>query len=205
MLNSALAIIRDEHRSLAAVVQGLRYLIQGMRECHAKSDFKLLRAMICYFEEFPEKLHHPKEDAYLFASLRRRTDEADRVIAELEQQHISAARDVRNLEFALDRYEAGKPGGLEKFAAAAEKFSEETLTHMALEENTVIPLAMKHLTAEDWVEIGAAFGKNGDPRFEADADQEYRELFSRIVNLAPPGKPGLASIQRRQAGRSHPD
>lgn len=53
-------------------------------------------------------------------------------------------------------------------------------------ENTLIPLARKHLTAEDWVEIGAAFGENGDPRFDAGTDHECHDLFSRIVNLAPP-------------------
>lgn len=41
MLNSALAIIRDEQRSLAAVVHGLRYLIREMRERLAAPDFRL--------------------------------------------------------------------------------------------------------------------------------------------------------------------
>jgi hypothetical protein len=28
---------------------------------------------------------------------------------------------------------------------------------------------------------------NGDPRFSVDADEEYRQLFTRILNLAPEG------------------
>lgn len=186
MLNSALAIIHDEHRSLAAVIHGLRYLVREMREGHAKPDFKLLWAMTFYLAEFPEKLHHPKEDAYLFARLRQRTDAADPVVAELERQHQASAKGVRDLELALGYFEAGMPGGLDRFSAVAEKFAEDALKHMAFEENTVIPLARKHLTTEDWVEIGAAFSENGDPRFDAEADHECRDLFSRIVNLAPP-------------------
>jgi len=186
MLNSALVTIRDEHRSLAAVVHGLRYLVREMRERNAKPDFRLLWAMIFYLEEFPEKMHHPKENAYLFARLRQRTDEADTVIAELERQHLAGARHIRDLELALGHYEAGMPDGLDRFSAAVEKFAEEILKHMALEENTVIPLARKHLLAEDWVEIGAAFNENGDPRFDVETDHECRDLFSRIVNLAPP-------------------
>ncbi|MCM2308223.1 MAG: hypothetical protein NDI91_12280 [Sulfuritalea sp.] len=46
--------------------------------------------MIFYLEE-PPKLHHPKENAYLFASLRERTHEADEVIAHLEQEHVAGA------------------------------------------------------------------------------------------------------------------
>lgn len=186
MLNSALAIIRDEHRSLAAVIHGLRYLLREMREKGARPDFRLLWAMIFYLDEFPEKMHHPKENAYLFARLRQRTGEADAVVAELERQHLAGSRHVREMELALGHYEAGMPDGLEKFAAAVESFAEETLKHMALEESTVLPLAAKYLTPADWVEIGAAFSENGDPRFDAETDHECRDLFSRIVNLAPP-------------------
>ena len=186
MLNSALAIIRDEHRSLAAVVHGLRYLVREINEGNSKPDFRLLWAMIFYLDEFPEKLHHPKENTYLFARLRQRTREADAVIAELESQHVVGARHIRELELALGHYEAGMPDGLEAFSAAVDKFADETMKHMALEESTVLPLAKEHLTGADWVEIGAAFSENGDPRFDTEADQECRDLFTRIVNLAPP-------------------
>ena len=186
MLNSALSVIHDEHRSLAAVVHGLRYLVRESQTKNSRPDFRVLWAMIFYLEEFPEKMHHPKENTYLFARLRQRTHDADVILAELEQQHSAGAQHVRDLELALGHYEAGKPDGLEKFSAAVAKFSDEILKHMAFEESILIPLAQKHLTAEDWVEIGAAFSENGDPRFDAGADHEFRDLFSRIVNLAPP-------------------
>lgn len=186
MLNSAIATIQDEHRSLSAVVHGLRYLIRETREHGAAPDFKLLWAMIYYIEAFPEKLHHPKEDEYLFRALARRTQAADEVIRDLRQQHIDGAAHVKALEQALGHYEAGVPDGFEMFANAVEKFAEETWKHMNLEEKVIIPLAKEHLTAQDWVEIGQAFAANGDPRFGTESDHEFRDLFSRIVNLAPP-------------------
>jgi hemerythrin-like domain-containing protein len=142
--------------------------------------------MIYYIDAFPEKLHHPKESAYLFARLRLRTHEADEVLNELEKQHVDGAQQVRELEHALGYYEADKPDGFKVFAAAIEKFAEETWHHMNLEEKVIIPLAKKHFTPEDWAEIAQAFGENGDPRFGAEPDHEFRDLFSRIVNLAPP-------------------
>lgn len=186
MLNSALAIIHDEHRSLAAIVHGLKYILREVREKDVAPDFRLIWAMIYYIDAFPEKLHHPKENAYLFAKLRQRTREADPVLDELEKQHTEGSHDIRELEHALGYYEADKPNGFEVFAAAVEKFSELTWQHMNLEEKVVIPLAKKYLTPEDWVELAEAFGENGDPRFGAEPDHEFRDLFSRIVNLAPP-------------------
>jgi len=186
MLNSALAIIQDEHRSLGAVVHGMKFLVREMREKNAKPDFKLLWAMLYYMEAFSEKLHNPKEDAYLFARLRLRTHEADATLDELERQHIESGTHLRALEHALGEMEAGRPGGLEAFAVAADRHADEAWQHMALEERVVIPLAKQYLSAEDWVDIARAFGENGDPRFGAEPDHEFRNLFSRIVNLAPP-------------------
>lgn len=194
MLNAALTIIQDEHRSLAAVVHGLKYLIREIREQRAAPDFKLLWAMIYYIDAFPEKLHHPKENAYLFSRLRMRTHEADSVLDELERQHVEGAQHVKALELTLGHFEAGAANGFEQFASAVDKFGDEIWNHMNLEEKVVIPLAKTYLTAGDWVDIAEAFGQNGDPRFSANPDHEFRDLFSRIVNLAPPpigvGPPG---------------
>lgn len=186
MLHRALAIIHDEHRSLGAVLHGLRFLLREMQEKGAAPDFRLLWAMLYYMDNFSERLHNPREDAYLFARLKERTHEADEVIAVLEKQHLESGSHLRNLEQALGALEAGAPDGLQNFAAAAEKLVDEAWQHMNLEEKTVIPLAKQHLTAEDWVAIAEAFGEHGDPRFGSKPDHEFRDLFTRIVNLAPP-------------------
>lgn len=186
MLNRALAILQDEHRNLSAVLHGLRYLARDMQEKGTPPDFKLLWAMLYYLDAFSERLHNPREDAYLFARLRARTHAADEVIATLERQHAESQAHTRQLEQALGQLEAGAPGGLAAFAAAAEHLAEEAWEHMSLEEKVVIPLAKQHLTAEDWVGIAEAFGEHGDPRFGPKPDHEFRDLFTRIVNLAPP-------------------
>jgi uncharacterized protein HemY len=56
---------------------------------------------------------------------------------------------------------------------------------MMLETKVILPAAQKHLTSEDWAVLAHAFARNGDPRFSADADEEYRQLFSSILNHAP--------------------
>ncbi len=186
MLNTALTIILDEHRSMAAITHGLRFLVREMREKGTEPDSKLLWAMLYYIETFPQKLHHPKEEAYLFRRLKMRTHEADKAITEIEAQHRAGVAHVKALEMALGRYEAGAPGGREAFMTTAETFADELAMHMAMEENVIIPIAKQHLQPEDWIEIAQAFSENGDPRFGTEPDQEFRSLFSRIVNLAPP-------------------
>lgn len=186
MLNRALTIIHDEHRSLGAVLHGLRFLVREALATGGELDFKLLWSMIYYMDAFSQRLHDPREEAYLFSRLKERTHEADEIIATLEKQHADSAEQRRRLEQMLGQLEAGVPGSLEAFACEVEQQVEEARQHMKLEETTVIPLAKKHLTTEDWMEIAKAFGEFGDPRFGAKPEHEFRDLFSRIVNLAPP-------------------
>jgi len=189
-------IIREEHRSLAAVIYGLEYLIRETRERKAPPQFPLLRAMLHYIKSFPEALHHPKENMYLFAKLRARTAEFNETLDELERQHVAGGELVAEMEGALGQYEADPAGGFEAFAAAVGRFTALEWPHMTLETKVIIPAALQYLTAEDWTEIGRAFATNGDPRFTVDTEEEYRELFTRILNLSPESLVGGA-VERR--------
>ena len=115
----ALSIIRNEHRSIAAVLHGLTYLVRQIQQSGAKPDFALFGAMIHYIDAFPERFHHPKEDRFLFPALRLRHPESAGVLDQLQAEHEIGAQKIRSLERALLRYRhGGDSGALEAFAAA---------------------------------------------------------------------------------------
>jgi hemerythrin-like domain-containing protein len=89
------------------------------------------------------------------------------------------------MDAALDRYETDPVDGFDRFAEAVKAFAALEWPHMMLETKVILPAAQKYLTAEDWAEMEHAFAQNGDPRFSADADEEYRQLFASILNHAP--------------------
>ncbi|WP_265943375.1 universal stress protein [Dechloromonas sp. A34] len=189
---AALAIIQDEHRSLAAVVRGLLHLVDEAVAGRTAFDVTLARTMIHYIESFPERLHHPKEDAYLFRLLSARTADFDAAIAQLRTQHADGDGLIRAMQQAIDRHVrdgAAGGGSLAAVATAVNAFAEAQWEHMNLEENTILPAACQHLTDEDWAAIHAAFSANGDPRFDADLDDGFKRLYTRIANLVP--QPGL--------------
>ena len=179
------ALIRDEHRTLAALLHALRHLVRELRGGHVKPDFALMRAIIYYIDAYPERMHHPKEELHLFAALERRTHEADEDIRTLRTEHESGGRLIRDLGHELLRYEHEGAAGFATFAAAVETYAAFYYKHMEHEENLILPLALRHLTAEDWQAIDRAFTENRDPLKGVD-EKQFRELFSRIVNLAPP-------------------
>jgi len=182
----AIRIIRDEHRSLAAVLHGMVYLVREIRDRGARPDFALLGAMVYYIDTFPERFHHPKEDKYLFRLLRARCPEAEPLLDRLEAEHRSGAAKIRSLEQSLARFQQGGMNEFPAFAAAVDAYADFHWEHMRAEEKQMLPLAEKHLTADDWVAIDAAFTDHSDPLFGSAVGQAYEELFRRIVNLAPP-------------------
>ena len=182
----AIRIIRNEHRSLSAVLNGMLHLVREIRDRGARPDFHLLGAMIYYIDTFPERFHHPKEDQYLFRLLRVRYPDAGPLLDRLETEHRAGGEKIRTLEQALARYEHGGAAEFSNFAAAVDAYAAFHWDHMKAEEEEVLPLAEKHLSVGDWEAIDAAFLGHTDPMLGAEAGAGYQTLFSRIVNLAPP-------------------
>lgn len=181
----ALAVIRDEHRALTAVLQALQSLARDIRERGVEPDFDLFSLILDYIELVPEKLHHPKEDQYLFKAMRARTAEAGAVLDELEAEHARGDGLIHALRHALARYRVGGARGFEAFAAAVEDYFDFHWKHMRKEEEVVLPLAERVLTGADWEAIDAAFKANDDPLFGPQPREEFRALFQRIVTRAP--------------------
>ena len=182
-MKNAIDIIKGEHRALAAVLSGLSTLVDGIASGKFEADFALLAAMIAYVTEVPEKVHHPKEDAYLFPTLRKRSADAAAILDSLEVEHHVGPQKIAALKSALDDYRAAGAAGLPAFRDAVKAYVDFQWQHMSKEEQHVIPAARDALTAEDWAGIDAAFAANDNP-WEGPAG-EYRQLFTRIVSIAP--------------------
>jgi hemerythrin-like domain-containing protein len=182
----SIRIIHDEHRSLAAVLHGMLYLVRETRLHGASPNFDVLDAMVYYIDTFTERFHHPKEDVYLFRFLQARYPNAASLVEQLETEHRAGVEKIRTLEQALKRYRQGGGRDFPAFAEAVQAYAAFHWDHMRIEEDRLLPLARIHLTPQDWKEIDAAFAGHTDPLLGADARTEYKALFRRIVNLAPP-------------------
>jgi hemerythrin-like domain-containing protein len=181
----ASTIILIEHRSLDAVIHGMLYLVRDVR-LGAKPNFEVFGAMVDYIDAFPERFHHPKEDAYLFKRLRERHAGAAPLLDRLEADHRKGAERVRDLEQALMRYQERGEVEFAAFEKAVIEYADFQWKHMSVEETELLPLARQYLTQEDWQEIDTAFAGNSDPLFGSKAGAEYEDLFRRILKLAPP-------------------
>ena len=184
MKPEAIQIIRDEHLAISAVLYSLRYLVKEMRK-GAAPNFALLRAILDYIVSYPDRWHHPKEDKYLFAAVRRHTREADNLIARLEREHQLGTPMVEDLKKHLVAFQAGDRDAGDAFFATADRYAELEWEHLRTEEEVFMPIAERVLGDAEWAEIAAAFRENDNPLFGIKPKDEAETLYRRILNLAP--------------------
>ena len=186
MSSITLRTIHEEHASLAAVLQSLRLMLNQGPGDEPAAFFDVVRAMLFYIDEFPERQHHPKESQLLFPKVAERAPETAEAIAKLEQDHEGGENAVRELQHLLLGWELMGDARREVFSQALERYIRFYLEHMRLEETVVLPAAQKHLAPADWAEIDAAFAANTNPLAPGQPrDPAYDRLFTRIVMRAP--------------------
>ena len=189
-MHHTLRVIRDEHGVLSAVLRSISLLLSESRRRGVEPDFTIMRAMLFYIDEFPEKVHHKKESELLFPKMRQRSGELAAVLDRLDADHAWSHRAVRELEHQLLALEmmseaADAPSRRERFAAETHDYVAKYLEHIRLEEVEVLPLAERVLSAADWAELDAEFMKNRDPLTHREGDDAFRPLFKRILMTLP--------------------
>jgi hemerythrin-like domain-containing protein len=184
--HTSLQIIRDEHSSLAAMLQSMRMMVARGPVDDARNFFDVLRAMLFYIDEFPERLHHPKESNLLFPRVAKAVPSVMAAIDRLERDHMSGEKMVREVQHLLLAWELLGESRRQVFVDTFNRYIDFYLEHMRLEETVILPEAQKHFSEQDWQELDAAFEKNCDPLTgKYPPDPVYDKLFTRIVMKAP--------------------
>lgn len=208
MEHASLTIIRREHRALSAMLRAIMLLLDGHRRRATLPDFAALRAMLFYVDEFPERLHHPKESRLLFPKLHGRDATTDALLDRLDREHAQGEHAIRELEHALLGFEMMADTDQceprrQVFEQAVRRYVERYLHHMQTEEAHVLPLAEAVLSTADWAELDAAFAANQDPLAGAEPSAEYRPLYLRILHSLP-ALGGVAGALEALAGSGPP-
>ena len=186
MKHRSLEIIRDEHSSLAAMLQSMRMLVDRGPGGDRQGFFDVLRAMLFYIDEFPERLHHPKESELLFPRVKKASPHTADAIARLDRDHHYTEVAVRDIQHLLLGWELMGESRKQVFLHEFTKYVSQYLEHMRLEESVILPEAERTLTEADWKELDAEFEKNCDPLTgKYKPDPVYEQLFTRIVMNAP--------------------
>lgn len=108
-------------------------------------------------------LHHEGEDLLLWPRLLERGgEEAAAIVPTMEAQHQVIEEAHAAVVALLPEWRRTGRGG-EQLADAFEHLRTALIEHMALEESEILPLAQRHVTAAEWMELGE-HGMGGTPK-----------------------------------------
>jgi hemerythrin-like domain-containing protein len=145
-------------------------------------DYEVIRAIISYFELYPELYHHPQEEL-VFAKLKRRDPAAAARVGDLTLEHQKGTQRLRRVAQAIDSVLADREILRQNVDNIVRDFIESERRHIMIEDRDFFPAALKVLKPSDWSEIASASTNHEDPLFSEAAEEIFDALRARILQM----------------------
>lgn len=179
-MSTVMETLRNDHSNFEQLLQLIEAEIDTFERTE-QPDYELLEAAICYFEGYPERVHHPTEDL-VFLRLRVRAPDVTEQLGDLDAAHVGEAEVLRLFADLVRRVMAEREIEREIVIQAARHFIEHLRMHMRMEETEFFPAAEKHLLPEDWDELGRRIADESDTLFGPGVPEEFERLRRYILD-----------------------
>jgi hemerythrin-like domain-containing protein len=172
-------ILLEEHRNIDKLLLVLAQELEVFDRSEVP-DYEILRAVIEYFEDYPESCHHPKEDL-VFEKLKLRDPAEANRVGDAEAEHQIETNRLRRFSQAVEDILAGREFLRQIFHNVAHDFIKHQRQHMEKEERLLFPAAAKALRPEDWAQIDARLNDRKDPLFDGSVENKFHALQRTIL------------------------
>jgi hemerythrin-like domain-containing protein len=170
-----------DHRNMRILLDIIEEEMNAYRNGRVP-DFDLLRMIAQYTLDYPDLVHHPREDQ-VFERLLLRDPEAKAVIGHLVQEHKELSELTRRLAAAISNAARDMELSRDWLDSLAREYLFANRMHMQTEETHLLPRAAAILTNQDWIEIEQNIAQTEDPVFGRKVAEAYLFLYERIVTF----------------------
>jgi hemerythrin-like domain-containing protein len=175
-------LLRREHRNIEKLLLVLEKEL-NVFDRGEQPDYEVIRAVVAYFEVYPEVYHHPQEDV-VFRKLQARDPAAAAVIGDLAGEHRRGAERLRQVSQAIEAVLADRIIPRQTVDSIIRDFIGRERQHMAMEERDFFPAAIKALQPKDWAEIASTLAEpERDPLFSETVEQRFDVVRNHILQL----------------------
>ncbi|MEU8936502.1 hemerythrin domain-containing protein [Streptomyces goshikiensis] len=154
---------RPDTHQMVVIHRGIRReagLLIDLVTATAPGDTARAKVLAEHFRTYRLGLHnhHTGEDEHLWPALLARVDlEAD-IVLRMEEQHERVAATLAAADAALPAWEAtAAEPDRDRLAAVLAEHRAVLVEHLDEEEESLLPLADRHLTAQEWAAMGEHF------------------------------------------------
>ncbi|WP_036019541.1 hemerythrin domain-containing protein [Bradyrhizobium sp. WSM1743] len=195
-------LLLREHRNIDLLLVALQRELE-IFEKGIRPDYEVIRAIISYFEVYPEVYHHPQEDL-IFSKLKSRDPDAAAIVGDLALEHQEVIDRLHHFARAIDAILADRDLLRQDVGNIIRDFIIRERHHMMWEERDFFPAALKALSARDWTEIASALSNDGDPLFSETAAATSDALRAHILRLEQEAETERSSVAFSSAEAGKP-
>lgn len=185
MQHQLLRTIRDEHRSLAAMLDALQMVLARGPGDAPERYFELVASMLVYIKEFSEHVHFPKEVELLFPTVLQVAPDTVRAVARLEKSHRDSVAELVDLQTLLAAWKEDgddSPRHRIAFEHATARVCQSYLEQIRMEEVSIIPAAEQLVQDAQWRRLVVQHHKAATAGHVQALDEgAYELMYNRIA------------------------
>jgi hemerythrin-like domain-containing protein len=178
-MTQLIEMLCEEHRNIEMLLTVLERELDVFDHCE-RPDYEIVQAVIRYFQDYPDRFHHPKEDL-IFDKLKVRDPAAVANIGDLEAEHLDGSRRLERVAKTVNGILIEQEVLREKVATIVRDFIDSERLHISMEERVFFPSAISALQLEDWAEIEAKVSNQEAPLFDKDSEANFNSLRQHIL------------------------
>jgi len=145
-------------------------------------DYPLLQRLLAYIQDYPERVHHPVEDAMLTTIFSNDVggEKFRKDSSALIKDHTAIEKITREAVQAVESLLVEPEQDSARIAGILSTLISRQRSHILFEEVNIYPYISKHLDGEEWKRIAATVPDLDDPVFGDRVRAEYEMLVSAL-------------------------
>ncbi len=171
-------LLQREHGYIISVLNVLEEQLRRF-EIGGHADYEIVAAAVEYFQGFPDRCHHPKENL-VFDRLRMRDPSVVQEVGDLARAHRDIEAALRALGGALTAILGDAEVPRQVFVRIAKDFIAQQRQHCLMEETRFFPAIARILDDADWQVLRAEMTQERDPLLGGAGDRRF-ELLRRTI------------------------
>ncbi len=170
--------LRVDHRNMVMLLDLLGAEIDKLA-LSGDPDYNLVRDIMLYVTEYPDVVHHPKEDiVYRHVKSLRPEIHADLERVETDHQYIEESG--LKLKNDIESISIGANLNRGELIEKLHHYMDQHREHMYWEEVNLFSLADELQHFGDWSEVVLKNNEISDPLFGSRVERKYRRLLAKI-------------------------
>jgi len=170
--------LRGDHRNMVMLFDLLDAEI-GRLAASGEPDYDLVRDVMLYVTEYPDVVHHPKEDI-VYRHLMSLRPEIHTELERIETDHRYIEQSGLRLRNSVEAISIGAVLDHDELIKKFHHYMEQLREHMYWEETELFSLADELQHFGDWSEVILKNNEISDPLFGSRVERKYGRLLARI-------------------------